>query len=124
MGVAVGLLAAIAALAGGQGSGRSLSPSIINGKSVSERTDHRIAAVHPTFEGGFSFSTRTGRDTALNRQKKQGGGHQAAPFRWGCVRRYFGGQIFQITPVPGIWTKGPFAAPTKCESAPRSRTAP
>jgi hypothetical protein len=34
------------------------------------------------------------------------------------------GQIFQITPVPGIWTSGPFAAPTKCVSALLSRTAP
>ena len=35
------------------------------------------------------------------------------------------GQIFQITPVPGIWSSGPLAGgPTKCVSVPRSRTAP
>ena len=34
-------------------------------------------------------------------------------------------QIFQIAPVPGIWTSGPLAfGPTKCESGLRSRTAP
>ena len=33
-------------------------------------------------------------------------------------------QIFQITPVPGIWTFWPLAAPTKWVSDPRSRTAP
>jgi hypothetical protein len=34
-------------------------------------------------------------------------------------------QILKITPVPGIWTSGPFTGgPTKCVSLPRSRTAP
>jgi hypothetical protein len=38
--------------------------------------------------------------------------------------RYIG-QIFQMASMPGIWTNGPLAGgPTKCESAPRSRTAP
>jgi hypothetical protein len=44
----------------------------------------------------------------------------AIPFERQCD-----GQIFQITPVPGIWTSGPLAGgPTKCESSLRSRTAP
>ena len=41
------------------------------------------------------------------------------------ARHSYIGQIFQITPVLGIWTSGPFAGgPTKCVPVPKSRTAP
>jgi hypothetical protein len=46
----------------------------------------------------------------------------AAPRR--TARLPYSAQIFQITPVPGIWTSGPLPAPTKWVSAPLSRTAP
>jgi hypothetical protein len=58
-------------------------------------------------------------DIALSKQK---GRRNSRP----CLKSssYLVGQIFQTTPVPGICTKGPLLAPTKCESEPRSRTAP
>jgi hypothetical protein len=40
------------------------------------------------------------------------------------ARPSYSAQIFQITPVPGICTRGPLPAPTKCVSEPLSRTAP
>jgi len=46
------------------------------------------------------------------------------PYDWVHQLHCYIGQIFQITPVPGIWTSGPLAAPTKCVSALLSRTAP
>jgi hypothetical protein len=50
---------------------------------------------------------------------------EAASHRFPCVGINYIGQIFQITPVPGIWSNGPLAGgPTKCVSEPRSRTAP
>jgi hypothetical protein len=41
------------------------------------------------------------------------------PMSW-----YYIGQIFQITPVPGICTSAPLPVPTTCVSSPWSRTAP
>jgi hypothetical protein len=74
--------------------------------------------------------------TALDRPDPLGGtmpanvlgGPASREAAWADPRRtarlpYFA-QIFQITPVPGIWTSGPLPAPTKWVSAPLSRTAP
>ena len=75
-----------------------------------------------TAGGGLSQGSAAD-DPPLTPGQKRGAA-TVPPLGSGICAPYCDGQIFQITPVPGIWTSGPLAAPTKCVSEPLSRTAP
>ena len=95
--------------------------TIAQGVNRRRTADHRRAWSSHSSQGGQS-ARRTKR--AARSCGSQGGGPGRPPLTGGSV---YSRQIFQITPVPGIWTSGASAATLNLLAGsdwPKSRTAP